>query len=128
MLLARADAGPRGQKAPVGEAGVRGPDLLAIGEEPTVRLSRCGQLQRREVTAGVGLAEALAPDLVARSDRRQMLVLLPGVPKCMIAGPTQLTPMYCAPRGSWWAQNSSRRAVCSQMLAPAPRTPQATRR
>ncbi len=36
------------------------------------------------------------------------------VPWRMMIGPTQLTPMYCAPRGSWWAHISSRTTVCSQ--------------
>ena len=37
----------------------------------------------------------------------------------MIVGPTQLTPMYWAPRGSWWAHISSRTAVCSHTDASA---------
>ena len=31
----------------------------------------------------------------------------------MMIGPTQFTPMYCAPRGSWCAHISSRTTVCS---------------
>jgi hypothetical protein len=42
------------------------------------------------------------------------------VPCRMMAGPTQLTPMYCAPRGSWCAHISSRTAVCSHGEAPRP--------
>ena len=42
------------------------------------------------------------------------------VPWRMSAGPTQFTPMYWAPRGSWWAHISSRTAVCSQAEAPRP--------
>ncbi len=42
------------------------------------------------------------------------------VPWRMIVGPTQLTPMYWAPRGSWWAHISSRTAVCSHGDAPRP--------
>src|SRR5215204_4180885 len=42
------------------------------------------------------------------------------VPCRMIAGPTQFTPMYWAPRGSWWAHISSRTTVCSQGDAPRP--------
>ena len=36
----------------------------------------------------------------------------------MIAGPTQLRPMYCAPRGSWWAHISSRTTVWSHTEPP----------
>ena len=43
-----------------------------------------------------------------------------GVPWRMMVGPTQLTPMYWAPRGSWCAHISSRTAVCSQGDAPLP--------
>jgi hypothetical protein len=35
------------------------------------------------------------------------------VPNSMMAGPTQLSPMYWAPRGSWWAHISSRTTVWS---------------
>ena len=42
------------------------------------------------------------------------------VPWRMIVGPTQLTPMYWAPRGSWWAHISSRTAVCSHTDASRP--------
>ena len=42
------------------------------------------------------------------------------VPCRMMMGPTQLTPMYWAPRGSWWAHISSRTTVCSQTEAPPP--------
>ena len=37
-----------------------------------------------------------------------------------MVGPTQLTPMYWAPRGSWWAHISSRTTVCSHGEAPRP--------
>ena len=37
----------------------------------------------------------------------------------MIAGPTQLRPMYWAPRGSWWAHISSRTTVWSHTEPPA---------
>ena len=42
------------------------------------------------------------------------------VPNAMIAGPTQLRPMYCAPRGSWWAHISSRTTVWSHTDPPPP--------
>ena len=42
------------------------------------------------------------------------------VPWRIKAGPTQLTPMYCAPRGSWCAHISSRTTVCSQTEPPPP--------
>jgi hypothetical protein len=40
----------------------------------------------------------------------------------MMIGPTQLTPMYCAPRGSWCAHISSRTTVCSHTEASRRRT------
>ncbi len=43
-----------------------------------------------------------------------------GVPCRMIVGPTQFTPMYWAPRGSWCAHISSRTAVWTHGDAPWP--------
>ncbi len=42
------------------------------------------------------------------------------LPCAMIAGPTQLRPMYWAPRGSWWAHISSRTTVWSHSEPPPP--------
>ena len=57
----------------------------------------------------------------ARRDRREGgPPSAASVPNAMIAGPTQLRPMYCAPRGSWCAHISSRTTVCSHTDPPRP--------
>ena len=79
---------------------VGGPDLLAV-DAPAVAVAPGRGAQRGEVGSGLGLAESLAPDHLAARDRRQVERAAPRVPCLMIVGPTQLTPMYWAPRGSW---------------------------
>ena len=51
------------------------PDLLA-GDDPLVAVLHRARLQRGEVGAGVGLAEALAPDLLGGEDRDEVALLL----------------------------------------------------
>ena len=53
------------QEAPVGEVGVARPDLVA-GDDVLVAVALGPGAQRREVGAGVGLAEALAPPVARR--------------------------------------------------------------
>src|SRR3712207_9154502 len=50
--------------------GVGGPDLVA-GHHVLVAVTDRAGAQRREVRAGLGLGEALAPDLLAAQDPRQ---------------------------------------------------------
>ena len=57
--------------APAGELPPRDPGLLAADHEVVAALLRPGA-QRREVRPGVGLGEALAPDLLGREDRRDV--------------------------------------------------------
>ena len=62
--------GAREQEAPVGHVGVAGPDLVAV-DHVLVAVARRGGAQRREVGAGLGLAEALAPALAAADQAGQ---------------------------------------------------------
>ena len=48
------------------------------------------------------------------------LAFCSAVPYRISAGPTQLMPMYWAPRGSWWAHISSRNTVCCHTEPPPP--------
>ena len=63
------------QHTHVGPLGVGAPDLLA-GDEEAVAVGHGLRAQRDEVAAGVGLAEELAPDVLAAADLRQVLLLL----------------------------------------------------
>ncbi len=54
----------------------------------------------------------------AMADR--CLAFCSAVPYRISAGPTQLIPMYCGPRGSCWAHISSRSTVCCQTEPPPP--------
>src|SRR5207253_337876 len=75
IAVARLIAGPGEQHAPVGAVRIRGPNLLTT-DAPAAIDPFAARAHRREVTARVGLAEALAPDLVAREDRVQQAALL----------------------------------------------------
>src|SRR5690349_1047710 len=59
----------------VGELGLRRPDLLAV-DDPLVAVAHGRGLERRQVRAGVRLAEALAPLHLAPQDLGQELLLL----------------------------------------------------
>jgi hypothetical protein len=74
-VLGRRRVGPRDEHAPLGLVRVRRPHLLA-GHHPVVAVAHGARLQRREVGAGPGLGEPLAPDLVRRQDRGQEPLLL----------------------------------------------------
>src|SRR5206468_5983920 len=71
----RLEVGARDEDAPVGEAGVAGPDLLSRHEEDVAAELGAGAAGG-EVRAGVRLGEALAPDLLAGQDPRQEAALL----------------------------------------------------
>ena len=75
LVLRRVGVGARQADAPARELRVRRPHLLAR-EQPAVVDAHRARLQRREVGAGVGLAEELAPDLVGGEDRREPALLL----------------------------------------------------
>ena len=66
-VLGRLEVGPHDQDAPVGEAGVAGPDLLARDVEDVAVELGAGAASR-QVGAGVRLGESLAPDVVAGED------------------------------------------------------------
>src|SRR5947208_440340 len=58
------------QLAPVGQVPEGGPDLLAV-DDVVVPVPYGGGGQRRQVRAGVGLREPLAPDVVAPQHPRE---------------------------------------------------------
>ena len=78
-LVPLAGADPGGEHAPLRHAGVGGPDLLA-GDAVAVAVLDGAGAQRGQVGAGLGLAEALAPDHLAGRDGRE--VLLPSGRRC----------------------------------------------
>jgi hypothetical protein len=61
--------GARDEDAPARHVGKRGPHLLPVDDE-FFAVAHGTRLQRREVAAGTGLAEELAPDLGAVEDAR----------------------------------------------------------
>ena len=71
--------GPDQQLAVVGHLGVRGPDLRA-GDDVVVAVADGPGAHGGQVDAGVGLGEALAPDLVALEDGGQVPLALFGRP------------------------------------------------
>jgi hypothetical protein len=73
-VLGGARVGAGQQEDVVGVLGLRGPDLLAV-DHPLVAVELGLRLERGEVGAGVGLAEALAPRHLAREDLGQELLL-----------------------------------------------------
>ncbi len=75
VLLLGALVGAHQHEDPVGVVGERGPDLLAVDDE-VVAVEHGLGAQRGEVGAGIGLAVALAPDVLAGEDARQMEALL----------------------------------------------------
>ena len=81
-----ARVGAEQEEAPLGEVRRGDPDLLAV-DDVLVAVGDGRGAQVREVGAGLGLAEALAPVLVGREDAGQPLLLLLGVPHAMIIGP-----------------------------------------
>ena len=74
LVLRHVGVGAREQEAPVGDVGVARPDLVAV-DHVLVAVARRGRAQRREVGAGVGLAEALAPALAPADQAGQEAVL-----------------------------------------------------
>ena len=70
------------EDAEVGDVRERRPDLLAVDEE-VVALVLDPRARRGEVAAGVGLGEALAPDLLGAQDLREVALLL------LVACPTR---------------------------------------
>ena len=65
LVLGRVRVGAGDEHAPLRVLRAARPYLLA-GHDPVVAVLDRARLQRREVRAGVGLGEALAPDLLAR--------------------------------------------------------------
>ncbi len=74
-MLRLVGIGAHQQKAPVGEMRARGPHLLAVDEEMVALVDGAGA-QTGEIGAGARLGIALAPDLVAGQDFRQIALLL----------------------------------------------------
>ena len=67
--------GAHQQKAPIGEMRARGPHFLTVDQEMVALVDRAGA-QAGEVGAGARLGIALAPDLVAGQDFRQIALFL----------------------------------------------------
>src|SRR5439155_6822396 len=59
----------------IGEMGTGGPHLLPVDEE-MVAVVDCTGAQARQITTGVGLGKALAPQFVSVEDARQVAALL----------------------------------------------------
>ena len=70
LVLGAVGLGAGEQEAPVGPVGVARPDLVPADHELVVVPLGSGA-QRRQVGAGVGLAEALAPAVAAADEPRQ---------------------------------------------------------
>ena len=74
LVLRHVGISAREQEAPVGDVGVAGPDLVTVDHE-LVAVAHRGRAQRREVGAGVGLAEALAPPVASADQAGQEAIL-----------------------------------------------------
>ena len=74
-MLGGVGIGAGDQHAPLRVLGEGRPDLLPA-DHPFVAVLDRARLQRGEVGAGLGLGEALAPDLLAGQDRLQVALLL----------------------------------------------------
>lgn len=61
----------------VGEMRVRRPDLLAV-DDIAIAVAHRPRLQARQIGAGAGFAETLAPIILAGKDARQVMRLLLG--------------------------------------------------
>ena len=75
LMLGGVGIGPGQQISPVGVLAVGGPHLLPVDDELVAIEARAGA-QAGQVAAGAGLAEQLAPDVLARADARQEEVFL----------------------------------------------------
>ena len=89
LALRRIGIGAGQAQAPVGELRVGGPDLAARDAIPTLVAYGTGG-QRRQIAAGIGLAEQLAPQLAGREDPGQEALLLLGRPVRQEGGPHQV--------------------------------------
>ena len=78
-MLRRRRIGAREQQAEVGVVRTGGPHLLTVDHE-LVTVGNRARAEVREVRAGVGLAEQLAPDLVRAQQRPEVARLLVGAP------------------------------------------------
>ena len=73
LVLRHIGVGAGDEDAELGEVGQRGPDLLAVDHVLVAVADRPGA-EVGEVGAGAGLAEQLAPDLLAGEQRQQVAV------------------------------------------------------
>ena len=108
LVLGHVGVGAGQHEDPVGEVAGRGPDLLAV-DHPLVAVELGPAAEVAEVGAGVGLAVALAPEVLAREDARQEVRLL------LVGAP--LAGSCCRPSGC-----RTRRCRCRPARRPC-RTP-----
>jgi len=76
-VLGHVGIGADEQDDPVGEVRARRPDLLPVDDE-VIALIDGACPEARQIGAGAGLGEALAPDLVGVENRGQVAPLLLG--------------------------------------------------
>ena len=77
MVLAGVRVGPGDAEPELRHVRQRGPDLVAV-EPPAIAVAHRAGAQRRQVGTGLGLAEQLAPDLLAGEQRPQHRLLRVG--------------------------------------------------
>ena len=120
LLATTLRPGPRQQEAPLSHACIRGPDLLPVDDasRPRLRLAAVRRAGRSEPAPGSEKPWHQMTSPAAIGGRNASCWAF--VPCRMMTGPTQLMPMYWAPRGSCAAHISSRSAVCSHDEAPPP--------
>ena len=107
LVLGGLAVGARDEHAPLRVLGAAGPDLLA-GDDPVVAVLDRARLERREVGAGVGLGEALAPDLLGREDRGRKRSFCSSVPHTISVGPPSSRPSTLAGSGTRARPSSSK--------------------
>ena len=123
-MLRRLGLGAGQQDPEPGLVGVAGPDLLAR-DHPLVAVERRpGCVSDARSRAGAGLAEQLAPDLLAGQQREQVpLLLLLGAGVDGGSGPAQPMPMVFSGRRTPARRSSSSTTSCGRDRPRAPRAP-----
>ena len=120
LVLRRVRVGAGEQEDVVGVLRLGRPDLLAV-DHPLVAVEHGLGLQRREVGAGVRLAEALAPrDLALQDLAGGTAASAPRCPTAGSSGPTSVSPKKSARIGAPARANSSLSTTFSMIERPLP--------